>query len=147
MGRPLRADVRRGHWSRLRILAKLWSGLEPTVGATTPFHDAALLNHFGRLEEDCWRNREAESFGSLEVDDQLEPRHLVNRQICRLGPVQNFIHVWSAGPAHRRKVPPVGKERSSLDPFFAMHPQRETSLRGELDHAGTVAIAENYGRH
>jgi hypothetical protein len=40
--------------------------------------------------EDRWRNGEAERFGSVEIDDQLEGRRLLHRQIGWLGPGENL---------------------------------------------------------
>jgi hypothetical protein len=35
--------------------------------------------------EDCWWDRQSERFGGLQVDDQLEPCRLLNRQVGGFG--------------------------------------------------------------
>ena len=41
--------------------------------------DRCLFNHLGRLQEEGRRDREAESLGCLQVDDQVELRGLLHR--------------------------------------------------------------------
>ena len=41
-------------------------------------------DHLVGLEEECWGNRQAESLGGLEVDDQLELERLLHGQVGRL---------------------------------------------------------------
>ena len=41
---------------------------------------ALLFNYFVGTREHCGRNFEAERLGGLEIDDQLEPGRLLDRQ-------------------------------------------------------------------
>ena len=43
--------------------------------------------------EDRWRHRETERLGGLEVDDQLEGRRLLDRQIGGLGAFEDLSRV------------------------------------------------------
>jgi hypothetical protein len=43
-------------------------------------------DHLGRLEEQGWRDGEAECLGGLQVDDQLERRGPLHRQVTGLVP-------------------------------------------------------------
>jgi hypothetical protein len=47
------------------------------------------------LEEKRLRNGEAEGFRSLEVDDQLEGRRLLDRQIGGLGALEDLSRVMA----------------------------------------------------
>src|SRR5262245_3627893 len=57
---------------------------------------------FGRLEEEGWRDGQAQGLGSLEVDDELKGRGLLDGEVSRLSPVEEFVHV--VGEA----LPPLG---------------------------------------
>src|SRR6266540_2803358 len=48
-----------------------------------------LLEHLVRLEKDGRGNREAEGLGGLEVNDQLEFRGLLHRQVSGFGAFQD----------------------------------------------------------
>jgi hypothetical protein len=51
------------------------------------------FDHLIGAGEDRWRHGEAERLRGLEVDDQLEPRRLLNRQIRRLGALEDLSGV------------------------------------------------------
>src|SRR5205085_891562 len=44
-------------------------------------YPARLLDHLRRLEQDRWRNGEPKGLGGLEIDDQLEPHELRDREL------------------------------------------------------------------
>src|SRR6476619_582649 len=50
-------------------------------------------NHLIRLEEERRGDEQAESFGGLQIDDQLEFRGLRHRQVGRLGAFQDSSHI------------------------------------------------------
>src|SRR6516164_432584 len=52
--------------------------------------EGGITHHLVGAGEDRGRDRQAERLGSLEVDDQLEGRRLLDREIGRLGAVENF---------------------------------------------------------
>ncbi len=52
-----------------------------------------LFNHFIRPIQDGRRDRDAELHGRLEVNDQLELRWPLYRQVGWLGPFEDFVHV------------------------------------------------------
>jgi len=54
-----------------------------------PLQTGALLYDFG-LSEQCRWNINAERLGGLEVDDHLEGRWLLDRQIGGLAPLRTF---------------------------------------------------------
>jgi hypothetical protein len=76
------------------------SGPSPPHAATRRFDlqrpfAPVLLNDLVGADKDRWRHGEAEFFRGLEVDDQLQLRRLLDRQIGRLGS-------WAAGSGGRR---------------------------------------------
>jgi hypothetical protein len=53
---------------------------------------ALLFNCFVGTCEHCGSNFEAERLGGLEIDDQLEPGRLLDRQVGRFGPFENLVN-------------------------------------------------------
>src|SRR4051812_17148617 len=51
-----------------------------------------LFNYFVGTREHCGRNFEAERLGGLEIDDELEPGRLLDRQVGRFGAFENFVN-------------------------------------------------------
>ena len=60
--------------------------------------DAGSLDDLIRPCEERWRNREAEGFGGLEVNDQLERGRLLNGQVTWLRPFCDPIDVLGGAP-------------------------------------------------
>src|SRR6266498_2998510 len=56
----------------------------------------ALLDHLVRSRQNVGRNREADLLGGLQVDDELELRRLLHRQIGGLGSLQYLVHIRTA---------------------------------------------------
>src|SRR5262249_31247165 len=52
-----------------------------------------LVDHLIGARDECRGHRDAERLGGLEVNDQLELRGLLDRQITRLCTLQNFVSV------------------------------------------------------
>ena len=59
--------------------------------------------------EDCCRHVEAERLGGLEIDDRFEFRRPFDRQVGRLGALQNLVHERRGAPEHVGKVHPIGR--------------------------------------
>src|ERR1017187_3066346 len=55
----------------------------------TPEVKENLLDHIVGAGNQRGRNAKAESVCSLQIDDQLDLRRLLHRQLTRLGPIQN----------------------------------------------------------
>ena len=55
--------------------------------------DFPLPNHPVRSRQHIRRNREADLLGGFEINDQLEFSRLLDRQIGRLGALENFVHI------------------------------------------------------
>jgi hypothetical protein len=54
-------------------------------------HSPTLLNHFVGAGEDRWRHGEAKRIRGLEIDDQLERSRLLDRQIGRIGALEDLL--------------------------------------------------------
>jgi hypothetical protein len=64
---------------------------------TLTWMTAGLPDHLRCLEEDGGGNGEAQRLGRLQVDHELEGHRLLDRQIGRLGALQDLIHVGGGG--------------------------------------------------
>src|SRR5262249_61956003 len=80
------ATLNHQNWTRTRF------NLQNTSGGGDARRRGSADDLVG-LEEQRRGDRQAEGTGGLEVDDQLELRGLLDRQVSRLGPFEDFIHV------------------------------------------------------
>src|SRR5260370_23178189 len=65
----------------------------PATWLITPSKTRRSFNDFVGAGEDRWRHGEAERPGGLEIDDQLECRRLLDRQIGGVSPpLCRFLH-------------------------------------------------------
>src|SRR6267142_1754837 len=65
--------------------------------------------------EDRWRDREAERLGGVEIDDQLEPRWLLYRQIGGHGALEDLSGVGAEQAIHAREARPVADQAAGHD--------------------------------
>src|SRR5262249_22363045 len=66
-----------------------------------------LPNHLVRSRQHVGRNRQADLLGRLQVDDELKPHRLLNRQVARRCASENFIHVSCGTPIHLCAIRPI----------------------------------------
>jgi hypothetical protein len=64
-------------------------------------------------EQRRW-NCKAKRLGSLDVDEQLEPRGLLHRQVRRLCASEDFGHVGCQPPTHLSEVWPIRNEATGF---------------------------------
>src|SRR5262245_11136078 len=62
-----------------------------------------------------WWDRDAKGLRSIDVDDQLELRWLLDREIGRLCPTQNLVDIFSDASEQVRKVCSVAHQASRID--------------------------------
>jgi hypothetical protein len=62
-------------------------------GPPAAFVEHALFDDLIRPPQQRLRNREPERFGSLEIDDELELRGLLHREVARFGALEDLVHV------------------------------------------------------
>src|SRR5262245_48871534 len=75
---------------------------------------AASADDLGGLEEEGWRNGEAERLSSLEVNDEVERRRLLYWQVGGLGTLQDLVDIDGGAAADVGRVWPIGHEAAGL---------------------------------
>src|SRR4030095_6401489 len=100
----------------------------PTGGGTA----AASLDDLIRPRQQRGRDREAEGFGGLEVDDESELRRLLDRQVGWLGALENLRRQRRAPPEQIGIIRPVAQEAAKLRPDRRLRNRREPVRGGEL---------------
>src|SRR5882724_13608393 len=85
-----------------------------THSASRGHDDLLSADHLIRLEEERRGNREPERLSGLEIDDQLELRRLLHRQVGGLSPLEDLVHIDSSSAAEVARAWPVGHESTGL---------------------------------
>jgi len=67
--------------------------LSEGVAIGAPGAVAGSFDHLIRPRKERRWDRQAESFGGLEVDDQLKRDGLLNGQVGQLGPFEDLVHI------------------------------------------------------
>src|SRR4051812_27644618 len=83
------------------------------------------------LQYSDW-DRQTKFFCCFEVNDELELRCLLHRQISRLGAFQYLIHVNSRLPVEVSEVRPIGHESTGFDKFILWINSRQAIFTGKL---------------
>src|SRR5882672_9585002 len=73
-----------------------------------------LLDHLVRSKQNRLRYCQAQRFGGLEVDDQLELRGLFDREFTRFGALEDLVHIDGRAPEHDGEVCRIGHEATGL---------------------------------
>src|SRR5262249_17007970 len=85
-------------WSRKRKPGLLATRAVGSRGFPLPAHP--LLDHLIGSCKQRWRDRQAEGLGGLQVDNQLELRGLLNREIPWFGALEDFIDIDGSTALH-----------------------------------------------
>src|SRR5262250_1107709 len=111
--------------------ARSYEGIEHPVNPTAArrswprWSGTRLLDHVVCLEEKRLRNGEAEGFRSLEVDDQLELRRLLDRQVAGLRALENLVHVDGGAPPLVAHTGSIGHQAARLNVLSDSADRRE----------------------
>ena len=76
----------------------LWKSQGATSGS-----QGSLLNKLIRPQQQRWRNREAERLGGLHIDDKLELRQLLDREIGRFRALEDLVDASGAPSCRARR--------------------------------------------
>src|SRR5262245_66283456 len=68
------------------------------------------FDHLVGEQQKRFRNRETERLGRLEVDDKLEFRGLLDREVGRLGSFEDLIHVGGAAALQVSEACDIGHD-------------------------------------
>ena len=104
-----------------------------------------LLDHLVGARKARRGNRNADFSRRAEVDDHLELRRLLDRQIGGLGTLCNSIHVVGKAAGKSSEVWTVGNETTSLDKLATAEHARHTAPKRKIGKA--LAIAKEKRRH
>src|SRR6266567_6061851 len=71
---------------------------ETTQSGRSPFLKAVIpakrsLDHFVRLQDQLLRNGQPDRLGGLQVDDELDPRRLLDGQVPGLRALEDLVYV------------------------------------------------------
>src|SRR3989442_8932764 len=92
---------------------------------------SSLNNLIGTHEHGLW-NRHAERLRGLEIDDELEPRRLLDGEIARLGALEDLDDITGGLSIDFRLVRGIADEPACFDlPPEGIH-ARQLMLRGEV---------------
>jgi len=91
------------------------------AGASTR---AASFDDLVGADEDRWRHGEAECFGSFEIDDQLEPGRPLDRQIGRLGALEDLSDINSGLATGSREACSIADQAAGRDVFTILIDRR-----------------------
>src|SRR5215475_13520033 len=99
------------------------------------------LNHLIRPREQRRGNRQAESFGGLEVDDELKLRGLLDRKVAGLGSFQDLVHVGGGTPPYLLAAWTIAQQASPLHPESVRIHSWQLCVccqRDDLSHGGVT---------
>ena len=103
-----------------------------------------LFDHLVGASDEWLRNCEVECLGKLEVDGQLDLRHLLNRQVANLFAFENATRYKSRFVEFLRPVCPVGHE-TSREEILAVRIYRRQPVTGrQPDDAITLRQKERF---
>src|SRR6266446_4203749 len=81
----------------------------------------SLFDHLIRPLQERGRDRQVESLGGLEIDDQLELGGPLDGKVGGVCAPQDLVNLGSGAPEEIRKTRPITHEAARLRPF----PERE----------------------
>jgi hypothetical protein len=79
-----------------------------------------LLDDLVGAHEERLRQSEAELLGGLQIEDQLEPGRLLDRQVGRLGALENLSGVNARLAIGIREARPIADQAARRDEFASL---------------------------
>src|SRR5262249_6748576 len=87
----------------------------PVLSLDTPYSPLFSLDHLIRPREKVGRNRQADLFRCLEINDEFKFRCLLHRQVSRFGTFQDLVYVNSRAPIEVIEARTVKHEAARID--------------------------------
>src|SRR5207245_5241188 len=109
--------------------------------------ERALFEHVVGPQQECLLDREAERLGGLQVDDQLELRRLLDREVGRLGPLENLVSVDGGTPEAFGDVWRVGHEAAGLRELPGPKDGRQLVLLRKVRDESSVSRRQRIEEH
>src|SRR5215510_8488056 len=106
-----------------------------------------LLEHLIRQDEERRGKGDPKRLSRLEVEDQLEFRGLLYREVRGLGPLQDFVHVDGNSLGCLNAVWPIGDQPPSFHILFPPKDAWELMLRGERGNLLPLTHGDPTGKH
>src|SRR5262249_44284338 len=101
-----------------------------------------VTDHFICLKQERRREGEAQVLRGLEVDHQLILQRPLHREVARLGPFEDLVHISGGVPPHASIIWSIG-EQAAIDHGISPFPyRREAALRCQLVDASSVDIRD-----
>src|SRR5215475_2672566 len=91
-----------------------------------------LFDHLVGAGENRIRHGQAEGLGGLEIDDELEPGRQLDRQLARLGTIEDAIDIGGGTPVAVGEVLAVADQSSGLYVLPEREDRRQPVLEREL---------------
>src|SRR5215468_5559617 len=98
-------------------------------------------------DQDRIGNADAEGLRRLEVDHELELGGLLEREVGRLGSLEDLVDVIRGPPMQRRKVGAVEHESTRIDEEAIVVDRDHALIAGEPDQVRRKGIYERVALH
>src|ERR1051325_6385351 len=105
------------------------------------FHDLI------RPQQQRRRDREAEGFRGLEVDDELELGWLLHGQVTRSGAFEDLVHINSGASKQVNPERPIGHEAPVIDEISYHVHRRQPMLGRKIHEPSSLADEQDAGQH
>src|SRR5207249_9593141 len=97
-----------------------------------------LFDDSVRPSEDGLRNRQPQGLGGLQVDDQVELRRLLDREVCWIGALENLVDVDRCPAAGVSEARGVVHESACFRPSALSTDERHAVLLCEVEDPAPV---------
>jgi hypothetical protein len=97
-----------------------------------------LFNHVIRSHQHVRWNSQADLLSCFQIDDQLELRWLLHRQIGGLGAFEDFVDVDGGASEHVGQTRSVGYEASGLSVLSNIEHGRQPAFRCQVGDSSSV---------
>ena len=105
---------------------------------------AALFDHLVGAGEQRFGDVKADRFGCGQVENKIEPRRLLDRNVSRLRAVQNLVRELSGATVQVGQVWSIGHQASRIHEFSKpAHHRQSSAERRRADKSGAPEGAES----